>query len=59
MAPLEPLRKLLEARTQLSNLTTYMDGKTGAEELVTKLLQDPSLLKALASSPAPSSETED
>jgi len=55
----EPLRKLLEARTQLSNLTTYMDGKTGAEELVTKLLQDPGLLKALASSPAPSSETED
>ena len=55
----EPLRKLLEARTQLSNLTTYMDGKTGAEELVTKLLQDPGLLKALASTAAPSSETED
>lgn len=54
-----PLRNLLEARTQLSNLTTYMDGKTGAEELVTKLLQDPDLLKALASAPAPSSETED
>src|ERR1019366_8421224 len=26
------LNKLLEARTQLSNLITYMDGKTGAEE---------------------------
>lgn len=24
----EPLNKLLEARTQLSNLLTYMDGKT-------------------------------
>ena len=55
----EPLRKLLEARTQLSNLTTYMDGKTGAEELVNQLLQDPGQLKALASAPAPSSETEE
>ena len=37
----EPLRKLLEARTQLANLLTYMDGKAGAEELVAKLLQSP------------------
>ena len=28
------LNKLLEARTQLPNLITYMDGKTGAEELI-------------------------
>ncbi|XDA99866.1 type VI secretion system contractile sheath small subunit [Sulfitobacter sp. LCG007] len=55
----EPLRKLLEARTQLSNLTTYMDGKTGAEELVTQLLRDPSLLRALASAPAASTEIEE
>lgn len=27
----EPLARLLEARTQLSNLQTYMDGKAGAE----------------------------
>jgi type VI secretion system protein ImpB len=27
-----------------------MDGKTGAEELITKVLNDPSLLKSLASS---------
>ncbi len=47
----EPLRKLLDARTQLSNLMTYMDGKTGAEELMNKVLQDPALLQALASSP--------
>ncbi len=32
------LRKLLEARTQLSNLVTYMDGKTGAEELISKVM---------------------
>ena len=49
----EPLRKLLEARTQLSNLMTYMDGKTGAEELISKVLQDPTLLQALASAPKP------
>lgn len=47
----EPLRKLLEARTQLANLLTYMDGKTGAEELIAKVLQDPALLDALASTP--------
>lgn len=47
----EPLRKLLEARTQLSNLMTYMDGKTGAEELISKVMQDPALLKSLAATP--------
>jgi type VI secretion system protein ImpB len=47
----EPLAKLLEARTQLSNLVTYMDGKAGAEKLITQALQDPSLLQSLASAP--------
>ncbi len=41
------LQKLLEARIQLSNLLTYMDGKSGAEELVSRLLQDPALLQWL------------
>jgi type VI secretion system protein ImpB len=45
----EPLRKLLEARQQLSNLITYMDGKTGAEELLAKVIKDPALLSSLAS----------
>lgn len=49
----EPLRKLLETRTQLSNLMTYMDGKTGAEELVGRMLSDPTLLQALGSAPNP------
>src|SRR5215213_9227771 len=35
----EPLRKLLDARTQLSNLLTYMDGKAKAEDLIAKALQ--------------------
>ncbi len=47
----EPLRKLLEARTQLSNLMTYMDGKTGAEELIGQVMNDPALLKSLAAAP--------
>jgi type VI secretion system protein ImpB len=50
------LRKLLEARTQLSNLVTYMDGKTGAEELISKVLQDPALLQSLVSAPKPEEE---
>ena len=27
---------------------SYMDGKTGAEELISKLLEDPALLKTLS-----------
>ncbi len=49
----DALRKLLEARQQLSNLITYMDGKSGAEELVARLLQDPTLLRTLATAPKP------
>lgn len=49
----EPLRKLLEARTQLSNLLSYMDGKDGAEQLIARALNDPSVLKALAAAPKP------
>jgi type VI secretion system protein ImpB len=48
----EPLRKLLDARTQLANLITRMDGKTGAENLIAKAIQDPALLQALASAPS-------
>src|SRR5271156_2795832 len=49
----DSLAKLLEARTQLSNLLTYMDGKTGAEELIGKVLADPALMQTLASAPNP------
>jgi len=47
------LNKLLEARTQLSNLITYMDGKTGAEELIAKVLADPALLASLTAEAKP------
>jgi type VI secretion system protein ImpB len=53
----EGLSKLLEARTQLSNLMTYMDGKTGAEELINKVLEDPALLNSLAAAPKPAGES--
>lgn len=49
----DSLNKLLTARTQLSNLLSYMDGKSGAEELVGRILNDPSLLQALAGAPNP------
>jgi type VI secretion system protein ImpB len=47
------LNKLLEARGELANLLTYMDGKTGAEDLIARVMQDPNLLKALSSAPKP------
>jgi type VI secretion system protein ImpB len=49
----DSLNKLLEARTQLSNLVTYMDGKTGAEELIASAIKDPSLLQSLVAAPKP------
>jgi len=49
----DSLNKLLQARTELANLLTYMDGKDGAEELVGKLLNDPELMKSLATAPKP------
>lgn len=58
-AKVEPLRELLDARTQLSNLMTYMDGKSGAEDLIAKIMQDPALLKTLAAQPAPKAEGEE
>ena len=59
------LDKMLEARTQLANLLTYMDGKSGAEDLIAKVLNDPTLLSSLAATPkaaeeeAPASPEED
>ncbi|WP_457394438.1 type VI secretion system contractile sheath small subunit [Roseateles sp. P5_E1] len=47
----EGLNKLLEARQQLSNLITYMDGKSGAGDLIAKVLADPTLLKTLTDAP--------
>jgi len=53
----EPLRRLLEARTQLNNLLSYMDGKVGAENLLAEVLRDPGLLKALSAQAKPGVDT--
>jgi len=55
----DALDKLLKARTQLDNLLTYMDGKSGAEDLGGKLLQDPALQQALSSAPKPEDSSEE
>jgi type VI secretion system protein ImpB len=52
----DALKKLLDARTELANLLSYMDGKAGAEELIAKVLKDPALLASLASAPKPEGE---
>ncbi|MGN6930429.1 type VI secretion system contractile sheath small subunit, partial [Neisseria sp. P0015.S010] len=39
-----PLNELLQARTEISNLISYMVGKSGAEELIGKFLGDSELL---------------
>jgi len=54
----DSLNKLLEARSQLSNLITYMDGKAGAEELIAKALNDPALLKSLVEQAKPTDKAE-
>jgi type VI secretion system protein ImpB len=55
----DALAKLLEARTQLANLVTFMDGKAGAGKLITQLLEQPDLLRALIAQKAPEAgETE-
>ena len=54
----DALKQLLDARTQLSNLQTYMDGKVGAEGLISQILQDPSLMKTLAAAPKPETKEE-
>ncbi|MHB8473101.1 MAG: type VI secretion system contractile sheath small subunit [Gammaproteobacteria bacterium] len=52
----DALSKMLEARQQLANLVTYMDGKSGAEDLIAKVLKDPALLQSLAASKNPASD---
>jgi type VI secretion system protein ImpB len=51
------LRRLLEARQQLANLITYMDGKTGAEDLIAKVLNDPEMLRRLSTAAPRDAET--
>lgn len=50
------LAKLLEARDQLADLMSYMDGKDGAQDLLDKVLNDPELMKSLAAARKPSAD---
>lgn len=52
------LKELLDARTQLSNLQSYMDGKSGAEDLIKQVLADNDLLKALVAQEKAKTESE-
>lgn len=58
-AKVEPLKKLMDARNELSNLMTYMDGRPGAEELISDAMSNPELLKSLAATPAPEDDTKE
>lgn len=55
----DSLSKLLNARNELSNLKTYMDGKAGAEDLIQNLLADPELMASLAAAPKPEEAADD
>ena len=50
---------LLEARTQLSNLLSYMDGRAQAENLIEQLLADPALMKSVMGNAKPAEETQE
>lgn len=50
------IKELLEARNQLKNLLSYMDGKANAEEWVTDVLKDKALLKSLMEAAKPAEE---
>ena len=52
---IEPLRQLLEARTQLASLVARMDGKADAEQLVSDAIKDPELLAKLVAAGKPDS----
>jgi type VI secretion system protein ImpB len=57
-AKVDGLKQLLEARKQLANLMSYMDGKSGAEDLIAKVLADPALLKTLGERAAAGATTD-
>ena len=50
------LKALMDARNELSNLATYMDGKPGAEELIADAMKNPELLQSLAANAAPAGD---
>ena len=54
----DSLNKLLTARNELANLITYMDGKSGAEDLLARIMKDEGLMKSLAAARKPQDDTQ-
>ncbi|PEQ14581.1 type VI secretion system-associated protein [Novosphingobium sp. PC22D] len=48
--------KLLEARQELNDLLSFVDGKAGAQDLLDRILKDPDLLKSLSAARRASEE---
>lgn len=44
------VKELLEARSQLDSLLTLMDGKSGAEDIISNLIKDENLMQTLIAS---------
>ena len=53
-----PLKELLDARNQLKNLLSYMDGRPDAEKLIKQLLSNETLLQSVANSSRPNADTD-
>ena len=53
------MAKLLEAQQELNDLLTFVDGKAGAQDLLDKVLKDPSLLKSLTAARQASEQADD
>jgi type VI secretion system protein ImpB len=53
----EGVREFLDARKQLRYLLNCMDGKLGAEKLIAKLINDPSLLETLTAELKPEAKS--
>lgn len=50
----EPLKKLLQDRTELANLLSYMDGRTNAEDLMKKIIDNKGDIDSVVDSCKPS-----
>ena len=59
IAKVPAMAKLLEARQELNDLLTFVDGKAGAQDLLDKVLKDPSLLKSLTAARQASEQADD
>lgn len=50
------LKEVLDARSKLKNLLSYMKGRPELKEFIMKLLKDPALLQAITAAPNPAAD---